>query len=185
MAVLTNANQIVVGASGNVYVAPVGTAAPTDLTTAMAAAWIDLGFLTEDGVTFTPSWDIEEISAWQSFRPVRRISTSRSEEVSFEMQQWNKFNFPLAFGGGSVTTTTGVHKFIPPTASARDERAMVIDWADGTKKYRLIIPKGEVTDGGEMNLTRTDSASLPVTFAINGTDGTDPFYLLTDDAAFV
>jgi hypothetical protein len=177
-------SAIVVGSSGNVYVAPVATTAPTDLVTALPVTWVDLGYLTPDGVTFSPSLETNEIMSWQSFYKVRTVVTGRSVELNFTMQQWNKFNLPFAFGGGLVATTGAVHKYTPPTAESRDERAIVVEWADGTKNYRLVAPKAELSDIGETNLTRSDEAQLPITLSINAVGTTDPFYILSNDAAW-
>ena len=37
--------------SGYIWVAPMGTAVPTDATTGLAAAFVGLGYLSEDGLT--------------------------------------------------------------------------------------------------------------------------------------
>jgi hypothetical protein len=183
---MNDADQIVVAANGTVYVAPVGTTQPTDPTSAPAAAWVDLGYITEDGATFTDSKEIEDILAWQSFYPVRKIVTGKEASASFALRQWNENSIPLAFGGGSVTNpSTGVWRYVPPNPEDLDERALMIDWQDGDKNYRLIIPKGLVTEAVETQLVRTGSAELPITFAaVPASTDDDPFVLITDDLAF-
>lgn len=181
-----DADEIVIAANGTVRVAPVGTAEPTTPTEAPAAAWVDLGYITEEGATFTDSKEIEDILAWQSFYPVRKIVTGKEAAVSFSLRQWNEATIPLAFGGGAVTNpTTGVWRYAPPSPEDIDERALMLDWQDGDKNYRLIIPKGLVTDAVETNLVRTDSAVLPISFAaIPASTADDPWFVLTDDLAF-
>ena len=51
-------------ASG-VYVAPKGTTLPTDVTTALNASFIDLGWLHEDGIQESQTADNVEFTAWQ------------------------------------------------------------------------------------------------------------------------
>lgn len=182
-----DADEIVVGASGSVYVAPVGTAGPTDVGTALNAAFVDLGYVSDDGVSITPGMDMSEINAWQSFYAVRRIVTNRSLEVGFTLLQWNESSIKLAFGGGTVTTTAGppaYYTYSPPDPAEIDYRAVIVEWADGTKDYRLHIPKALVTDTSALSLNRTDPAGLALTFSIQATDGSDPFTLITDDPAF-
>ncbi len=183
-----DATEVVVGASGDIYTAPVGTTAPTDPTSAYAAGWsASLGYLTEDGVSWAPSVENNLIGAWQSFYPIRALIASRNITVGFSLMQWNTETLRLAFGGGEVTEpSNNVFKYTPPDASEQDERALGIDWADGDEHYRLIIPKGIVSDIGETNLVRTDAAVLPITFSIQAPPaGEDPWFLLTDSAAFV
>lgn len=183
-----DADEIVVGANGNVYVAPVGTAGPTDTSTALNAAFIDLGYVSDDGIDITPGMDSADINAWQSFYPVRRIVTARTLEVGLTLLQWNEHSIKLAFGGGTVATTgtspNFVYTYTPPSPDQIDYRAMVVQWADGTKDYRLHIPKVLVTDTSSLSLNRTDPAGLSLTFSAQGTDGASAFTLITDDPAF-
>lgn len=179
-------DEIVVGANGTIWVAPVGTTAPADEVAAPAAGWIDLGYASEDGVTFNDSRTLDAISVWQLFYAARRIVTEVETTISFVLRQWNKNTVPLAFGGGTVSTpTAGHHKFVPPAAGTIDERALMVDWVDGAKHYRLVVPKGVATEAVETNLTKSGAADLPIGFAVLGTDGVDPWYLLTDDPAFL
>lgn len=179
-----NADEIVVGANGKVYVAETSATMPTGVSGTMPSGWTDLGFVTEDGVTFTDSKETETIGAWQSFYPVRRIVTSKDASVSFALRQWNKDTVTLAFGGGTVTTpSAGVHKYAPPSPEDLDERAMCIEFTDGTKVYRLVIGKGMVSDAVETQLVRTGAADLPITFTATPASGSDAYYLLTNDSA--
>lgn len=183
---MPNADSIVVAANGTVRVAPVGTTQPTDPTAAPAAAWLDLGYVSEDGVTFTDSKEIEDVLAWQSFYPVRKIITGKDATLSFALREWDERSIPLAFGGGTVTSpSAGVWRYEPPAPGTLDLRALMIDWEDGDKDYRLIIPRGLVTEAVETNLTRTGAADLPITFsAIPASTSDDPYVLLTNSIAF-
>lgn len=180
-------NEIVVGSTGKIFVAPVGTVAPVDVATAWVAAWIDLGYATEDGVTISKTRDIEDIPAWQSFYPVRKIVTGENFTVSFSLMQWNENTIKLAFGGGTVTTTAGPpahYLYTPPAAGVLDERALGVEWTDGTKIYRLACPKVILTDAVESNVTRTDAAALPLTFGVIGDAVASPFIIRTNDPAW-
>lgn len=180
-----DADEIVVAANGTVRVAPVGSTQPTNPTSAPVAAWVDLGYVTEDGATFTDSKEIEDVLAWQSFYPVRKIVTAKEATLAFSLRQWNEATVKLAFGGGTITNPSlGVWKFVPPDPETLDERALMLDWQDGDKNYRLIFPKGLVTEAVETQLVRTGSAELPITFSAVPATGDDAYILLTDDIAF-
>jgi hypothetical protein len=107
-----DSSQVVVGANGQIFVAPTDTAAPTAVDDVLDVAFVELGFVSEDGATVTDSKTVENIGAWQSFYPIRRIVTAREFMVAFAMRQWNAENIPFAFGGGLVTSaaTGGVHE---------------------------------------------------------------------------
>jgi hypothetical protein len=178
-----NADEVVVGASGRVYVAPVGTTLPTDPTTSLDADFVDLGFVSE-GVTLSFALQTEDITAWQSAFPIRKIGTGFEGSAAFELLQWNADSIAVAFGGGSVTETDpGVYTYTPPAASDVAEYAAVIEWADGLRNYRWVINRCTVAEGVETTLNRTSAATLPITLAILGDDGVDPWYLVTDDPA--
>lgn len=181
-----NANEVVVGANGQIYVGPVGTAAPTDSDSALHANFIELGYTSEDGVTVTDSKDIENVEAWQSFYAIRKIVTGREFTVAFALRQWNEHTVKLAFGGGTVANNgAGEFSYTPPDPEDLDERAVVIDWQDDDKNYRLYVPKAIVTDNVETNLTRASAADLPITLSAVP-EGTNAIYtLFTDDPAFV
>lgn len=182
-----DATQIKIAGTGKVLVAPVGTTAPTDVATAWSGTWVDLGATSEDGVTFSDSKDTEQKKIWQAFYAVRTYITGREAQLSFVLEQWNKTTVVLAFGGGTITTTAGPpahYHYAPPSPGTVDERALGIEWVDGSEINRLIVPKGMVVDAVETNLNKADSAQLPVTFNVLGTDGSAPWYLRTNNAAF-
>ena len=180
----TNANNIVVGSTGTVSVAPTGTAAPTTTSSALNAAFLDMGFLTEEGFTFTESKDIADINVWQSFYPARRLVTGRAVEVSFSLREWKRSTVEFALGG-TVTGSAPNWTFNPPSPSTLPTRSLVIDWQDGTKYFRLYFPVGLVSEAVESNVTRTDSAVLPVTFASQDPGGgTNIYTLFTNSVEF-
>jgi len=70
---------------GRVLVAPKGSTVPTDTTTVWDAAWSDLGYTDEKGVTFSKKDSKTVIKAWQSISPVRYILTDRDIHWMFVM----------------------------------------------------------------------------------------------------
>lgn len=178
---------VVVGANGTPWVAPKGTTAPIDPVIAPAAAWIDLGYLTDDGTKVTKNRQIVGIPAWQSFYDLRKIVQSEKLGFAFSVLQWGKDQIKLAFGGGTVTTVTGPplhYKYQPPAPGLVDERAFMLDWVDGTYAFRLIVPRVMVTEAVESTVGRKDAAKLPIGIEVLGTDGVDAWYLLTTHPAF-
>jgi hypothetical protein len=176
-----DAEETVVGANGNLWVAPFGTALPTDIDEALNGAFVDVGFLTEDGAKFTDTKTVKKIPAWQSFYQIRQIVQNREAMIEAGMQQWNEETVPLAFGGGAVVQTTNGYRYNPPDPEELDELSVVLAWADGDKNYRLVVPKCTVEDAVTFTLARSDLALLPIKLGVVGQDGEEPWYLLTDD----
>ena len=182
---MANANETLVGANGSIYVGAVGTAEPSQPDSTLVG-WTELGYLSEDGVTWSVGRTTEDVNAWQSFYPVRTLVTAQTSTLSFTLRQWNPETLVLALGGGEIDEpTSGVFQYSPPTAGSLDERAVIVDWQDGARNYRLIVRRAVVSDAVETQLQRGAAADLPITFNILGNaEGDAPFILLTDDPAF-
>jgi hypothetical protein len=184
--------EVVVGGSGAVWVAPadtVGLTLPTINSPFVTphAAFKKVGFVTEDGINFTDGVTKEDIKAWQSLYPIRKITTEKNSSVEFAMQQWNETTLTTAFGGGTIAELGGNTKYYPPAPGAEAVLALLIDWVDGLNNFRLVMPRGQVSGEVSVNVTRTTSADLPVSFEATpagapqaGVDSSQPWYLLTD-----
>jgi hypothetical protein len=154
-----DATEIRVAANGALRVANVGTAAPTDTTTAYGVGWTDLGFASEDGVTLTPSLDTEDINAWQSAVPVRRIVTGSTLEIGFTLIQSNNETLSLYFGA-----TVAGNAIQIPVSPDPVERAISVEWSDGGEIYRLVVPRAQLSDRGETTLARGEAVGFEMTF---------------------
>lgn len=180
-------SETFIAGGGEVYVAAVGTALPTATTSALPVAnWNGLGFHTEDGVAVTPGLEINEFRVWQKKLPVRREVGERSFEISFTLVQWNEVTLPFAMGGGTITDLgSGQYKFTPPASTdALQERAMVVDVDDGTRRGRFVVPRGNVSEGQESQFQSDEMAGLAVTFqALEPTDGSAPWNFFSNDPA--
>lgn len=181
-----DSTEIVVASNGQVYVAPVGTPLPADESVALNSAFVGLGYITEDGATISVSPEIQDYMAWQSRQPIRREMTAQEASVSFGLQQWNEDTVPLAFGGGSVVlVSAGHYRYnLPDETQALDERALILESNDGSKKMRWVFPRGTVTEAVETQYQRGATALLPITFKpLAPSAGGSPGYFLTNDAA--
>jgi len=179
-----NATEVVVGANGQVYVGPTTASAPTGINSTLATPWVALGFCSEDGAKITDSKTIQDIGAWQSFYPIRKLVAAREFTVDFALRQWNQDNVPFAFGGGSITNVSGGFKFTPPDPSVIDERSLTLTWQDGLKRYMLYVPRGIHTANTEAAFMRTAASDLAISFSALSDGITAPYQLFTDDPAF-
>lgn len=174
--------EIVVGIDGDLYTAPLATAAPADIDAAIPVGWTNVGLLTEDGGTFRDAKTREKIASWQ-LKNARQYVNDRDIAFTFAMRQWSKGNLSLALGGGEVTGSLGKFRFEPPDTGDSDERAFLLHWVDGAKKYRLVFPRGETSEPFETQVRR-QALDLPVGLHIIEDTGVKPYYLLTNDPAF-
>jgi len=162
--VANDGDNVRVGLTGSVYIAPKGTTAPVDLDTAWPAGWVDLGYLSDDGVELTYSTETEDINAWQSLSPVRKVLTGVDMTLGFTAIELKTTTMTLYFPSATMSDVSGtVHKLSIPAAPAPDERAIGLEWIDGDIKNRLIIARGEVTDREALTLARSGAVGLGMT----------------------
>lgn len=111
-----NAAEITVGAAkvtGAIFVAPNGTALPTDATTALSSVFKLLGFTSDAGVTITESSDSEDIRAWEGRVKVYTVHTEYTEQVSFTPIQCNAEVAKVSWGDDMVEvdeSTGAIHE---------------------------------------------------------------------------
>lgn len=141
-------SEVGVAVSGGLYVAPTGTAAPTDTSTALNAAFKELGFFDEDGVTESFERDTTDITAWQNATTVRTVVTNAKVTYQGKLIQTNKDVIEAALG---VTVTQsvphGTYTINPGSTGGR--KSWVLQIVDGAAIKRIYIAEGEVTELGE------------------------------------
>ncbi|MEW1677834.1 hypothetical protein AB0O47_32050 [Streptomyces noursei] len=190
---ISNAQQIVIPSRTRVWLAPVGTEAPTDATVTMPTGWFSVGLTSEDSLKFNEEPQFEQVRSAQSDFPSRTFQTSDSATVEVDLQQWSGANFKAVFGGGSISeiTPTGgtgtppkQYRFTPPRIGGRTEVAAVIEIIDGAKSYRYVMPRTMQMEGVSTDLQKSKEAVLPLRLAVQGGDEADAWYVLTNDPAF-
>lgn len=178
-----DATEVRIGVTGHLYKAPVGTTAPTDTSTALAAGWVELGY-TETGPSMTVDTTKEQFTPWQSQMPVRETVTGQMVTAKFNLWQRNADTLKLAWGGGTVTGTT-TRIFTPPAMGTVNEGAFVFEIIDGTVVDRYVIPRASVTLDGDVAFAKdaVTGYGISLTFLQPATGSS--WTMLTDDANVV
>lgn len=188
MATVYDSDEVLVGGATDVFVAPKGTAFPTTITTSTDTfpGFSHLGYTAENGVRPNIGQTINDVKASQAFWPIRRIVTAKTGQIEFDLIQWNSETLLLALGGGAITEpTNNVFKFTPADESFIDERALLLRTVDGDKVYLWGFTNTQNTKGFQSSLTRTAEATLPIGMSILDPGTSDPYFMLTNDPAFV
>lgn len=182
----TTPARVTVAGMARLHLAPTGTAFPADASASLNAAFVEVGLFTPDSLKFSTDPNFEDVEAHQSAYPVRTIQTSDAATLEVDLLEWGEKNLKRVFGGGTITEITpGVQfKFSPPAIGAREEVAAIATITDGTKVYRVCIPRCQQQEGAELELNRTSAAVLPLRLKILGGDTGDAWYMLTSDTAF-
>ncbi|MDG4792700.1 hypothetical protein [Micromonospora sp. WMMD1082] len=142
----TNAGQ---WAGADVFVAPVGTAGPTDLTTPWGVDWEVAGLLDgEEGFTWERDMEEAEHFAWGGIL-VRKTRSKHKRTVKFVALEDNEVTFELANPGSSRTTADGVTTSIVRVPLSADF-AIGMELRDGNKVKRRIIKRATADVDGEV-----------------------------------
>ena len=187
-----SAESIIIAANATVSTAPYSgsLAFPTSPTASLDAAYSDVGFVSEEGASFTDSQSTDDIRVWQSFYPVRTFVTEKTSSLEFVCKQFDPESVGLALGGGTVTVTgtapNEIATYVPPAPEDIDYRSLVLTWEDGGNDFRLVFPRGIVNGDVSVNLARSGSADLPIAYkatplgAPDANEESNAFYLLTN-----
>ncbi|MEQ4716087.1 hypothetical protein [Nonomuraea sp. B19D2] len=158
--------------NGRVLMAASKTALPTIPTTVATAfddatpisGWTDLGYVTEDGVTLTPTLTTSAFPVWQSNAPAKITVTGAGLDFQFALAQWDKDSTELFFGGTWGAATAGITKMSLPSNPALREKAFLILWGDLDTVNGLYVPRAMISDRDGLSLGKTDPSILNMTF---------------------
>lgn len=170
----TNVAAAKPSALGGVYYAPLGTALPTDATTALAATYVPLGYVSEDGISPSREMSSEQVKAWGGDIVAALVT---DDAKSFEFTLLEVFSADVqrfVHGADNVTVTAA-----SPGPPATPEKIAILDKAykpencvfvfelqhDG-KKRRVVISNSDnaitgeepYTDGGLSAYTISSTA---------------------------
>lgn len=163
-----DATKIRVATTGTVWLGDSeSTVFPDDLD-APGAGWVDMGYTTEDGVTFAIGRDVEEIMGWQAVEALRVVATSEPKSVSFTLLQLEKSTLLAALGGTVSQTDVGppaVYRWIPSAPGYLPVRPLMIDFQDGDFTYRFAFRRAQQRGAVEIPFTRSGAVTLPVEYA--------------------
>ena len=176
-------SQVRVAGTGELFLAPVGTAFPTDADSAPAAAWKGYGYTTEDGVVLSKSVEREGIPAWQSTTPVRYLITGQEFTIQATFLQTNADIVRLWLGATSFEGAASDYTGEVPVDPVTEQFALLLDWKDGDIASRLGVPKVEITETGDVSIARQATA-FPVTFGALAPDAGALATWMTNDPAF-
>jgi hypothetical protein len=150
------ASNVAVAVTGAVYFAPSATAIPNDAYEALNVAFLDVGYISEEGVTETQGTETNDITAWQNGAVVRRVQTSHVLSYQFTMIETNPNSMELYYGNYAL----GVSQIL---GDVQDRRRFVLDVVDGTDNIRTVIPDGQVTEFGDIVYVNGDAIGRQVT----------------------
>jgi hypothetical protein len=150
--------------SGAVYRAPIGTTLPTDATTALDAAFVCLGYVSEDGLENNNELDVSEIKAWGG-NIVYRSLNGLDDTFSLSLiESENVDVLKNVYGDANVTVDADDNVTINIVAEDPQEKIWVFELAmRGGRAKRIVIPDGAVTARETITYNDSDAVAYGIT----------------------
>lgn len=157
-----NAQNVTAGkpkVGGAIYRAPLGSTLPTDASTALDPAFVNLGYVSEDGLVNSNSPTSENIKAWGGDIV---LTTLTEKPDTFQFTLIEALNGDVAkavYGDSNVTVDADGNITIHANSSQQPDCAWVIDMVlkDGALK-RIVIPDAGISTVGD--ITYADGSAV-------------------------
>ena len=177
----TDATKVTAGkpmVGGAVHWAPSGTTLPTNATAALAAAFVDMGYISEDGVTNSNERETEDIKAWGG-DTVLVLDNGKTETYQFTLLDATSIlSLKLMHGESNVTGTSlasGIS--VKSNNSEKEKHAFVVDMIEAENTlHRIVIPKGVVTEIGDITYVDNEPIRGNVTITALADDNGNTAY---------
>lgn len=151
--------------TGAIFIAPVGTTLPTDSTTALASAFVELGYASDAGVVNSESRETETIKAWGG-DTVLKPFTGKEDTFKFTLIEALNVNaLKLVYGDSNVTgdLTNGIS--IKSAAEDLDYHSFVIEMVLNGAIKRIVIPSAKVTEVGDITYADGEAIGYDTTLS--------------------
>ena len=163
---MANASYVTAGKpkiGGAVSIAPTSTTLPTDATTALDAAFVNLGYISEDGMTQGMTRDSEAIKAWGG-DTVMTSQTEFEETFTFTLIEALSIDVRKAvYGDANVTgaLATGITTVV--NSAELGLHAWVVDLVYNGAVSRIVIPNGKVSEIGDTSYVDGEPVGYEIT----------------------
>lgn len=165
-----DSDNVRVAVTGAVYVAPTGTTGPTTSSSALDAGFVDLGYVSADGITENIDRTTNQIRAWQNGSLVREVTSEGTYSVDMTFIETNEAVLELYYG---TTNSSGEFNIDPTSTGGR--QSFVVDVVDGSSVERIYIPAGEITSVGTRTLASGEAVGYQVTITAYADTGSTSF----------
>lgn len=142
---------------GAIFTAPLGTTLPTDATSDLDAAFENVGYISEDGVTNSNTPETDPIKAWGG-DVVYNAQTEKEDTFNWTMiEVANVVPLKVVYGDNNVTGDLATGITVKANSEEQEERAFVIDMVlRGSILKRIVIARGQVTEVEDIEYTDGD-----------------------------
>ena len=180
-----DAKKVLVGApsqsstTGAVNVAPLGTALPTDASSALSAAFTKTGYVSEDGATLTQDYSTNDIKDW-SRTTVRTLLDEFTGEITFTFIQTGYDELCAIFGSDHVPQSGDIIK-VSLGAHLAPAGVYVLNMKDGDNRIRVIAPNAQPVPDGDLTFVANEPVSWGCKLSCNADADGECIYILVEE----
>lgn len=149
-------------AGGYFFLAPAGTALPTNNTTPLAETYLNIGFLGEDGASFSDSSDV---SSFFDMNGDTVESANGSIEKTFTITpvEIKKDSLALIVGSANVTDASGVITAHDKGPNDAEYVAVFELLLKNGRKWRRIVPSCKIGELGDLTVNYSELVGREIT----------------------
>ena len=184
MAYINDAALIV--ANADFYLAPVGTAAPSDLDV-VPEDWKVLGHTSPEDILSWASEGGEATTIGSLQNPsLRTVYSARTETFSTTLLQWDEVSLKLYFGSNMEEIAGNALFKGVPSRPAATKSALLVIVKDGDNRFGIYVPSAEILRGDDVAFDDTENfAGLPISVTPINYNGNSWAYAVTPLAGAV
>ncbi|GHJ21618.1 phage tail protein [Streptomyces albus] len=161
------ADLAVIGANGGIWVAAVGTSAPSSPLEQPAAPWEPLGAISDDGLVYGFDEDSEEFTPWGTTSPFRSTITKSTRTFQFTLWETARTTAMSVMYRTPVSELTpdqnGITAYAETASPAVDRRAWWFAIFDGDTARGMYVPQAEVSDRSDVTFKQDEMSGYEVT----------------------
>lgn len=159
--------------TGGVYRAPLGSTLPTDAVTELDAAFVPMGYISDEGVINSKARETTEIKAWGG-DTVLNPQTSKTDTFKMVFIESKNINvLKTVHGDDNVTGVAATGITVRENSQELDHAAWVIETVMGNEFKRIVIADGMPTEIGDVVYKDDEAVAYDTTITAYPSDALD------------
>lgn len=147
---------------GYIFCAPVGTALPTDYSTALTNDWHCLGFLNEDGYVETVEEDSDDLVDMNGDL-MHSTNSNRVESGQFTLAEIKASTLKAMYGAANVSDEKGMIS-VKHNSDSHPTYSYVLELLlKNERKWRKVIPQGQSSELDDLTIASSELCQRAIT----------------------